>query len=79
MSTKEHLQYWQWQREVEGGYIEFFLLFLYDDAVSLKAHIDYHGSREPRQWSIEAARRAERGAFEGIPDDVWDDLRARLG
>lgn len=79
MSTVEHRAYWQWQREVEGGYIEIFILYLYDDAVRLVAHIDYHGSREPRQWSIEAARRAERGAFEGIPDGVWEDLRARLG
>lgn len=79
MSGRQHRAYWQWRVDAGGGYDEVFILSLYDDAVELVAHIDYHASRERRAWTLAEARTEERRAFEGIPDADWADFRARLG
>ena len=79
MSESVHRAYWQWRRETGGGDWEILILYLDDDAVRLVAHVDYRASRAAREWSLEAARQEERAAFEGIPDGVWEEFRARLG
>ena len=79
MSEAEERVYWTWREDLGGGYEETFILYLYADRVEFVAHVDYRGSRPARRWTLAEARAEGRGAFDRIPDDVWEAFRARLG